>query len=1082
MRGARSFLRWTLAVLGLLATTLAPAAFAQAPAPPEEIPEGFFDALEYRHIGPVGNRVPAVVGEPGNANVYYAGAASGGVWKSTDGGVHWAPVFDEQDASSIGAIAVAPSDPNVVWVGTGEAFIRANISIGNGVYRSTDKGEHWQHLGLEKTGRIARILVHPKDPDVALVCALGHIYGPQEERGVYRTEDGGTTWQRTLFVDPDTGCSDLALDETNPRRVFAGMWQIEVNTWNRTSGGPGSSLWSSRDGGKTWEKLESSGLPEPPWGKIGLTTSASDPDRVYALIETSTNRDFAPSDPFQGVLWRSDNGGDSWTMVNASNDLVARPLYYSRALASPDDADEVYFMAPRHQTSLDGGTTHFQTENQPGWDHHDMWIDPKNPDRMIVGHDGGVSISTNQGRSWHRPQLPIAQMYHVAVDDRIPYFVYGNRQDGPSMRGPSNTLTGGSIPIGAWHSVGGCEVGFTVPDPERPNLVWTGCYDGLLDLYDLDTGHSRDVSVWPVAVESWPAEDLKYRFQWTFPLALSPHDSRKVYAGSQHVHRTTDGGQSWEIVSPDLTSDDPELQQRTGGLTLDDAGPTIAPVVFALAVSPVEEGVIWAGTNDGHLKLSRDDGDTWTDVTPNLPADIPPRGTISNVEPSPHAAATAYVTIDRHQLGDTEPYVLKTTDHGRTFTRIDDGIPRSVFSYAHCVREDPVRPGLLFLGTENALYVSFDDGTAWHPLRSGLPPAPVHWLTIQERFADLAVATYGRGFYILDDITPLRHLSAETFGGSPILLPPRPAYRFRYREAPVSQPGDPAAGTNPEYGASLHVVLPEGIAEDAEITLEILDAAGELVRELDPPSAEAGLHRLVWDLRTEETREVKLRTKPDENPHVAIPDEGFRDFPDGHPLSLLSPPGTYTVRLSVGEEMLTAPLEILKDPRSKGTLEDIEAQTTLLRDLWQRTDRSAATINEIEWLRKQLVDLRARLEDTDRDDIEEIVAAAEALEEDLKAVEGEFFDLRLTNGGQDQLRFKRLLHARLGALARSVGQSDFAPTEQQLEVHAMLAEQLERHAATFETLRTEELTAFNALLREKGVPNVIPGSAPEMAP
>ncbi|MFQ5690992.1 MAG: WD40/YVTN/BNR-like repeat-containing protein [Gemmatimonadota bacterium] len=1070
--------------------------------------DSLFKELAYRFIGPLGNRVISVIGEPGNPNVYYVGAASGGIFKSTDGGHRWEPIFDDQPASSIGSLALAPSDLNVVWAGTGETFIRANISIGDGVYRSTDAGKTWQHMGLEGTERIGRIRIAATNPDIVYVCALGSIYGPGRERGVYRTTDGGSTWKRILFVDENTGCSDLAMDPNNSRILFAGFWQIHVTTWGRRSGGPGSSLWASRDGGDTWKKLEGHGLPEPPWGKIGLGMTAADSRRVYALIETSSNHDFAPSDPFQGVLWRSDDGGESWSMVNNSNDLTARPLYYSRLLASPADADEVYFMALRHSTSLDGGKTHFRTPEQPGGDHHDMWIDPENPDRMIVGHDQGISISTNHGKTWYRPQLPVAQVYHANVDDRIPYYVYGNRQDGPSTRGPSNTLTRDEIPIGAWRSVGGCETGFAVPDTVEPDVVWTGCYDGILDRHNLANGYTRNVSVWPVAVESWPARDLKYRWQWTFPIAISPHDHNRIYVGSQYVHMTTDGGQSWKVISPDLTSNDPELEKRTGGLTLDDAGPTIAPVVFAIAESALQEGLIWAGTNDGRVQVTRDGGGAWTDVTGNLP-DLPPRGTISNIDPSRHAPGTAYLTVDRHQLGDTDPYVYRTSDYGASWTRIDGGIPRSAFSYAHCVREDPAQPGLLYLGTENGVWVSFDDGAHWRSLQSNLPHAPVHWLVVQERFGDLVVATYGRGFWILDDISPLRELARASAAGSgggrkgtdrkgrrrgkrekagglglalpgrPALLAPRPAYRFRTREAPMSQPHDPAAGRNPEYGASLHYYLPEELGEDAPLKLVVLDSAGTEVFhfEKDDLSREAGLHRLYWSLRSDRTREVKLRTKPEENPKVKMPDKGWRPLRDGGRISILEPPGRYTVRLTVGDTTLTRQVTVLKDPNSLGSVADIAAQMAVLRDLYGMLDRSAATINEIEWLRRQLHDLAARLEDSDREDVEEITEAGTKLEDGLKQIEGTFFDLRHTGAGQDGLRWKRLLYARIGALARAIGGSDYPPTDQAIAVADMLKSQLEAAEKRLSELKTGPLAEFNAMLRERGVPNVMGGLA-----
>jgi photosystem II stability/assembly factor-like uncharacterized protein len=1073
----RSEIKWTW--LGLASAWLLAATALAQPAPPAEISDGLFDALEFRFIGPLGNRVVAVTGVSGDAGVYYVGAASGGVFKTSDGGAHWQPVFDDQPAASIGALAVAPSDPNVVWAGTGETFLRANVSIGNGIYKSTDAGKTWRHMGLDGTGRIARVIVHPTDPDVVYAAALGHCYGPQPERGVYRSRDGGETWTNVLFVGEDAGASDLAMDPTNPRILFAGTWEMAVTTWSRRSGGPGSGLHRSRDGGDSWKRLEGKGLPKPPWGKVGLTLSADDPSRVYALIETSSNRDFAPVDEFQGVLWRSDDGGASWKMVNADNELVQRPLYYSRALAAPDAADRVYFLSVRHSTSLDGGVTAERSDSQPGWDHHDMWIDPRLPDRMIVGHDGGVSISTNGGESWLRPQLPIAQMYHVAVDREIPYNVYGNRQDGAAVRGPSRTLAGDDIPLGAWRSVGGCEVGFTLPAAD--GTVWSGCYDGILERFDPATGHARDVSVWPDAVESWPAADLRYRFQWTFPLAISPHDPHRVYAGSQYVHRTTDGGQSWTVISPDLTSNDPELQQRTGGLTLDDAGPTIAPTVFALAESPLEPGVLWAGTNDGRVQLSRDHGDTWTDVTANLPG-LPPRGTVSNVEPSRHRPGSCYLTVDRHQLGDTATWVFATDDYGATWRSLSSDVPQDVFSYAHCVREDPERPGLLYLGTENALRVSFDDGGRWHPLGSKLPPAPVHWMTVQEDFDDLVVATYGRGFWILDDLTPLRALSSETLAADVALLPPRPAYRFVEREPAMRHPEDPAAGRNPEYGAAIHFLLKnaadgedDGDTEDEdepEVRMTIRDAGGTVVRTLKDVPAKAGLHRVWWDLRYDETDEVKLRTRPLENPHVPIPDAGWRELSDGRRIAVLAPPGTYTVQLEVGALTFVEKLTVRKDPGSAGSDEDLGAQLAAVLELRDMQNRAAGIVNEIEWARKQLVDLAARLADLDRGG--EVDAELHQLEDRLMELEGHFFDLRLTGAGQDTLRWKRLLYARLSHLATRLTRADFRPTDPQLAVLGELRDELDGHARRFEELR-EEVAAFNRLLRDKGIETVILG-------
>ncbi len=528
-------------------------------------------------------------------------------------------------------------------------------------------------MGLEDSGRISRIVIHPHNPDVVFVAALGNLYGPQEERGVFRTKDGGESWERVLFVDENTGASDLIMDPNNPEILFAGTWQMIIWTWGRQSGGTGSGLFRSKDGGDSWERLEGNGLPRPPLGKVVVGMSADDSDRVYALIETNSNRDFAPLDDHQGVLWRSDDGGESWRMVNADHTLVQRPHYYSRVVVAPDDHNEVHFLATSHTTSLDGGLT--VQRGSAGGDNHDIWIDPLSPDRMIVGNDGGVHISTTRGKSWLRPRMPIAQMYHAYTDNQVPYFVYGNRQDGASHRGPSNSLSGGGISIGEWHSVGGCESGFAIPDPVDNNIVWSGCYEGILDRYDLRTGHARTVSVWPDNPEGWPAADLRYRFQWTFPIAISPHDHNRVYVGSQHVHQTTDGGHSWRVISPDLTTNDKGLQRKTGGLTPDDASPTYAAVLFAIAESPVEEGVIWTGSNDGLVQITRDGGESWTNVTGNIPG-LPPLGTVSNIEPSRYDAGTAYISVDFHQVNNTDPFAYKTTDYGESWTLISGTIPK----------------------------------------------------------------------------------------------------------------------------------------------------------------------------------------------------------------------------------------------------------------------------------------------------------------------------------------------------------------------------------------------------------------------
>ena len=1066
MRGSRSGRRLRRVATVIVGVVVLAAGTLAQPTGVATLDPTIVDSLVYRHIGPVGNRVSAVVGVPGDPNIYYIGAASGGIFKTIDGGVHWRPVFDDQPAASIGALALDPINPNVIWAGTGETFIRSNVSIGNGIYKSMDAGKTWTHMGLEATGRIGRIVVHPTDPDVVLAAAMGHLYGPQEERGVFRTIDGGDTWERVLFVDEHTGASDLVMDPNNPEVVFAGMWQMVMWTWGRESGGPGSGLYRSHDGGETWMRLEGGGLPASPLGKIGLAMSPDSSDRVYALIETNSNREYGELGDHDGVLWRSDDGGERWRMVNGDHALVQRPLYYSRAAVAPDDRDEIHFMSTRHTVSLDGGLT--VERGNAGGDNHDMWIDPMLPDRMIVGHDGGVSISTNRGRSWWRPRLPIAQMYHAYTDNDIPYAVYGNRQDGPSARVPSNSLTSGDIPIGMMHSIGGCESGFAVPDPVDSHIVWSGCYDSILERYDRRTGHSRNVSVWPDNPEGWPAADVKFRFQWTFPIAISPHDHERVYVGSQHVHRTTDGGDSWTVISPDLTTDDESRQRKTGGLTPDDTSPTYAAVLFAIAESPLEAGVIWAGSNDGLVHVTRDAGETWANVTGAIP-DLPPWGTVSNIEPSGHAASTAYISVDLHQVNDTAPYVYKTTDYGATWRSLGADLPRSVFSYVHVVREDPVRAGLLYVGTENGVYVSLDDGAHWASLQTNLPHAPVHWLSIQPHFNDLVVATYGRGFWILDDITPLQQLDDDTLSAEVHLFAPRPAYRFRLKEAPMSQPEDSGAGTNPPYGASLHYALDSERAEAGDVRVEVLDRDGSVIRTLDDPPANAGINRVSWDLRHDPTDEPRLRTPAIEHSHVRPGDSGWREAGDGGRVRLLAAPGTYTVRLRAGDTERTETLEVLKDPSSAGTDADVQSQSQMLFELRDALNAAVAIVNEAEAMREQVSRLSDRL--SDHPASAEILPAAEALDEALVDLEMNLTDLRLSGGmaRQDTIRWPRQLLAKLSSLAGYVGQSDFAPTTQQREVFAEYRVKLADSEGRMQAIRDGALADLNRLLDAQGV-------------
>jgi photosystem II stability/assembly factor-like uncharacterized protein len=1044
-----------------------------APLAAQSVPSADFSALRYRYIGPVGNRLDAVAGVPGDRSTYYAGAAAGGVWKTIDGGLTWKPVFDAQDVSSIGALAVAPSDPNVVWAGTGESFIRSNVSVGDGVYKSTDGGRHWRNMGLAKTGRIARIVVNPTNPDIVYAAALGNGYQPQQERGIYRTTDGGKTWSRVLFVNDSTGASDLAMDPSNPRILFAGMWQLDIKTWGRESGGAGSGLFMSRDGGDTWTRLTGHGLPQKPVGKVAVCMTPASSDRIYALIETGDGVPWHGRPTDTGELWRSDDGGADWQLASYDRDLAGRQAYYTRCAVAPDDPDEAYFIAADFSVTTDGGVTTTVTRDStvPNWDHHDMWIDPANGDRMIVAGDGGVSISENRGATWFRIQLPVGQLYHVTVDNQVPYNVYGNRQDGPSTRGPSNSRTGGVIPRGMWHAVGGGESGFATPDTMEPGLVWSsasgsGAVGGIVIRYNEKTRQYRQVEVWPMSTIGWPARDARYRFQWTFPLLISPHDHNTVYVTSQVVHRTTNGGQSWQVISPDLTTNDTTKMGVSGGLTPDNLGVEYCCVIYAFDESPAQKGVLWAGTNDGLVHVSRDDGANWSDVTRNIP-DLPPLGIVRNIDASKWDAGKAYMTVDRHQMGDFRPYVYRTTDYGRHWTKIVAGIPESPVSFARNILEDPVRPGLLYLGTENTLYVSFDDGDHWQSLRSNLPPAPMYWLVVQPHFNDLVVGTYGRGFWILDDVTPLQQLTADVAASAVHLFRLRPAYRFQRITEPFAMSDDWSAGHNPSYGADINYWLKD--ATDS-VTLRIIDAKGDTIRTLKG-TGHAGVNRAWWNLRGEPSTQIHMRTKPLYADWVPFNDQSWR--PAGGRISLLEPPGTYTVALEVAGQSQTRQLTVLKDPNSEGSEADVTQQLALLTELRDDMNEAAAMVNRIEWMRRQLLDLAAALEDRGQDDV---LAAGSALQQKLIGVESQLIQLKLTGHGQDGVRYPSMLVGRLRYLAGAVASADFPPTDQDREVRDLLHQQLQAQRQALDSLVAGDVAAFNRTLAQKGLAGITEGT------
>jgi len=1024
-------------------------------------------ALTWRFVGPQGNRVSAVVCDSNDPNIYYAGACAGGVWKSSDGGTNWQPVFDDQSSQSIGSLAIAPSDSNQVWAGTGEAFIRSNVLIGDGIYKSMDAGKTWQRMGLEKSGRIGRIVVHPGDPNIVFAAALGHCYGPQKERGIYRTKDGGKTWQQVLFVDENTGCSGLAMDPNNPRILFAGMWSIVIKTWGKTSGGPGSGVFVSRDGGDTWAKIKGHGLPTFEVGKIDVAVAPSNSNRVYAVIETGDN----------GSLWRSDDGGENWRVASYERRINERPHYYTRMCIAPDDENTVYFPCNSMYVSYDGGDS---IENfSGGGDNHDMWADPKNSKRMMIGNDGGVSLTTTRGRQWRFVKLPIGQMYHVAVDNRIPYWVYSNMQDSTSKRGPTYPGYGPDLPV--WSSMGGCESGFSYPDPVDPNIVWGTCYSGTVEIYDHRTGLVRNVNPWPEKSLDSPAAVLKYRWNWTHPIAISPHDHNKVYVGSQYVHMTTNGGQSWTLISPDLTTNDKSKQGSSGGLSKDNLGVEYGCTLFAIAESPVEAGVIWAGSNDGLLHGTRDGGKTWQNVTP---PGMPAWGTVSMIDCSRFEAGRCYIAVDGHQENVRDPYFFKTSDYGRTWRLISSDIPKSALSYTSAVKEDPVRKGMLYAGTANGFYVSFNDGESWLPLQANLPHACITWIAVQEHFHDLVVGTNGRGIWIMDDITPLRELGPEILKSEACLFKPRPAYRFKDRQSVDSPGNDQIRAQRAPYGATINYYLKD--VPKGGVTIEIFDESGQKVRAL-PGTVRKGLNRVLWNLRHEPLFQIELRTTPSFHPHVWEEKrfKGRETRPVLHwgiqqpQAGVLAAPGSYTVKLKVGGREFTEKLEVGKDPNSKGTVENIKEMVRLWTAVIQDINEVVTMINRMEWVGKQLEDLGKVLGRVK--DGKPVQNALADIQKKFMAVEDKLLQRQLHASDPKSYRAEMMLYSKLlwfsGEIGTGAGDirntEDFGPTSQQLEVYEILRKRLAEIRGEYDRLFNAEVPVFNNKLKDAGLGSLI---------
>ena len=1016
-----------------------------------------FNALRWREIGPFrGGRSTAVAGHADQPYVYYLGATGGGVWKTTDGGMNWSAVSDSAFRSgSIGAITVAPSDPNVVYVGTGETPLRGNASPGDGMYKSTDAGKSWTHTGLRDAGQIGAIHVHPTNPDLVYVAVLGHAFGPSATRGVFRSKDGGKTWDKILFRSDSAGAVDLAMDPSNPRIIYAAFWQAQRGPWFLSSGGTGSGLWKTTDGGDTWADLSrNEGMPKGTLGKIGVTVSHANPERVWALIEAE-----------EGGVYRSDDAGKTWRRLNEDRALRQRAWYYTHIHADPRDPETVYVLNVGFWKSVDGGRTFVQAIRPPHGDNHALWIAPNDPERMINGNDGGGNVSFNGGRTWTAQDQATAQFYHVTTTNHFPYQVCGAQQDNSTICGPHRT-SGGGITWNDWYEVGGCESGYIAVRPDEPDVSFAGCYGGYLGRFDRKTGQERNVSVWPDNPMGWGAADLRYRFNWTYPIIIAPHNPRVLYTSANVVFKSSNEGQSWEPISGDLTRNDKAKQGPSGGpITKDNTSIEYYNVVFAVAPSPHDSNTVWAGTDDGLIHVTRDGGKNWSNVTPR---DLP-EALISIIEPSPHDPATAYVAATRYKLDDFRPYLYKTTDYGRSWRRVVTGIPEGHF--VRVIRADPTRRGLLYAAGEFGVYVSFDDGGNWQSLRLNLPVVPIHDLAVKDH--DLIAGTHGRSFWVLDDLTPLHQLTEAVARAPRFLYKPRDVWRMQGGFGGGGGGGGggrvEGIGQNPPGGAVVYFYLaqkPEG-----EVALEVLDARDSLIRRFstrpaaggDSLRVDQGMNRFVWNLRYPEA--------------TRFPGMIFWSGGTQGPVAV---PGTYKVRVRVGDWSETRAFEVKKDPRVMTAQQDLQAQFDFLIRIRDRVSAANDAVRRIRELKEQIkvASDRARQlasggERTANGSAgsADVVRQADSLTSRLSAIESEIYQVR-NRSNQDPLNYPIRLNNKLAALTGVVASADAKPTDQSLRVFDELSSALQVQLDRLKAVVDTEVPAFNRLVREREIPAV----------
>ncbi|MBV9624879.1 MAG: glycosyl hydrolase [Acidobacteria bacterium] len=1025
---------------------------AAVPLAAQSYDQKLFAGMHWRNIGPFrGGRVLTVAGIPGDPRTYYFGAVAGGIWKSTDSGVSWKPLFEHETTSSMGAIAIADSNHNVIYAGSGEGCIRGNMSYGDGVYKSIDGGQTWKNVGLRDTQHIGALIIDPRDPNVVFVAALGHAYGPNSERGIFRTRDGGKTWDKVLFKDEHTGGIDVVFDPHNSNILFASLWQVMRMPYSLDSGGPGSGLYKSTDGGTTWKRLAGNGLPDGILGRIGVSVSGADSTRVYALIEAE-----------KGGLYRSDDAGEHWIAVNEDERYRQRAWYFTHIFADPRSLDTVYVLNTGLFRSTDAGKT-FELLPAPHGDHHGLWIDPENPQRLINGNDGGVTISVDGGRSWTRQNnQPTAQFYHVVADNRFPYYLYGAQQDNTTVGIASRDTEEWVITDKDWYDVGGGESGYIAPDPRDANIVYAGDGGGVVTRFDKRTDRVQVVSPWPLDTSGRGAAELEHRFQWTEPIVFSPHDPEVIYTAAEVVFKTTDRGQSWTIISPDLTMNDKSKQKPSGGpITLDITSVEYYDTVFTLAESPVKKDLIWAGTDDGLIQLTQDGGQHWTNVTPSNRI-LPEWSLLSLIDASPHDAGTAFAAVDRHKNDDLRPYIYRTDDFGKSWTKITSGIPDGAF--VHAVRQDPKSKNLLYAGTELGVYVSFDDGRNWQPLQLNLPTTPIADLIVKDN--DLAVATNGRSFWILDDLSPLRQLTPQMAAQDVILYKPGVTYRMNFPEQVDKRR---PVGENPPNGTIVSYYLKHETKD--EITLDILDSSGKLVRHYSskpkekfeqppewpdlerPPEllpTSAGMNRFPWNLRYE---------SPTEIPGAFYADNG----PEG-PIVL---PGTYTLKLTVSGNTQTVPAEIKLDPRVKVSEADLQKLVDLEMKVREDIESLHTAVNQIHGVRSQLALVKQRL-GGEGDRTKPVLTSIEDLEKKMAPVEQELMQVKMKSS-EGNLRYPNELDEQYESFRNSLEAADAAPTQPDYAVFDRLHSRLEAQLAAWKQIASADVPSVNELVRKQNI-------------